>query len=70
QWTRNFTFGMFYAFSFELHQQLAGHGLYLPLLDAVVHWGQYAVLALLLIEITLFLRARLYRYRPAARRAG
>ncbi len=77
QWTRNFTFGMFYAFSFELYRHLdqsrfqstAGDA-EIALLRFIVDWGQYVVLAILIIEMTLFLRARLYRFRPTGAHAG
>ncbi|MDN5865027.1 MAG: hypothetical protein L0I62_07405 [Gammaproteobacteria bacterium] len=69
QWTRNFTFGMFYAFSLELYQNFSKlHSVesdfWFPLLQAIAHWGHYAVLAALVIEITLFLRARLHLFWP------
>lgn len=77
QWTRNFTFGMFYAFSFELYHHLSPIQLQttagdaeVALLRLIVDWGQYVVLAILVIETTLFLRARLYRFRPAGTQAG
>lgn len=65
QWTRNFTYGMFYAFSLELSRRpgLAARAADLGgwwLIQAVASWGQYPVLALLLIEIGLFFRARLH----------
>lgn len=65
QWTRNFTFGMFYAFSITLYHHLivttpaADSPWHLVLRD-VVGWGQYVVLAVLLVEIALFLCARLH----------
>lgn len=67
QWTRNFTFGMFYAFSFTLYHHLviaplANGSVAYPALQAIVNWGQYAVLAALLAEIGLFLRARLHLF--------
>lgn len=57
QWTRTFTFGMFYAFTFALRDHAAGD-VWRPLLDAIVAWGQYAVLILLVIEIVLFIGHR------------
>ena len=61
QWTRNFTFGMFYAFTLTFAEQSAieaGH----PVLDAlrrlIVDTGQYVVFVLLLVELGLWLRAR------------
>ncbi|HWB48042.1 MAG TPA: hypothetical protein VG651_02955 [Stellaceae bacterium] len=59
QWARNFTFGMFYAFTAALvgNGRLgAGFGV-LPLLaDAVLAFGQYVVLLLLLVELALMAR--------------
>lgn len=70
QWTRNFTYGMFYAFSLGLYQNpselLRDSWMWLPL-QYVAHWGQYVVLVLLLIEIGLFARARLLHW-PVTRR--
>lgn len=62
QWSRNFTFGMFYAFTFSLNHVLASSGTGIPdgwqvITGAVTSWGQYVVLALLLAEIFLTLRA-------------
>ena len=71
QWTRNFTYGMFYAFTLAL-TRLPGMGSmaadipWWPVAEAVVRWGQYAVLLFLLAEITLFFRAQL-RSRGMAR---
>lgn len=64
QWARNFTWGMFYAFSVALLRRLAVSPdvpdvPWLPALHAVADWGQYVVLAFLLVEIVLFFRARL-----------
>lgn len=69
QWTRNFTFGMFYAFSLELYRHFnllrsVESDFWFPLLQFIVHWGQWVVLAILLIEVTIFLRARLLRFHP------
>jgi hypothetical protein len=60
QWARNFTFGMFYAVTLRLRVLLGGTaGLGIPglsaLQDGIIAWGQYVVLILLLIEISLFL---------------
>lgn len=64
QWSRNFTFGMFYAFTLAVHQ--AGlDGAEQPALRAcqalVLSDGQYVVAMLLLVEIALFLLALLSR---------
>jgi hypothetical protein len=56
QWARNFTFGMFYAFTLSLDARDAGAARWLTGLWALIlHCGQYGVLALLCIEIALFL---------------
>ncbi|HET7081758.1 MAG TPA: hypothetical protein VFM49_30385 [Chloroflexia bacterium] len=59
QWARNFTFGMFYAATARLQVLGAAAGLGLaglPALQAaIVAWGQYVVLILLIIEISLFM---------------
>jgi hypothetical protein len=56
QWARNFTFGMFYAFTLSLDARDAVTAHWLAGLWALLlHYGQYAVLALLSIEIALFL---------------
>ncbi|MGH8160741.1 MAG: hypothetical protein ACRESR_01040 [Gammaproteobacteria bacterium] len=70
QWTRNFTYGMFYAFSFALLRYLdtappTESVVWLPAVRALADWGQYVVLAFLLIEIAIFFRARLHHFRRA-----
>jgi hypothetical protein len=58
QWARNFTFGMFYAFSLAFAEQtaLAGaHPLLSRIRDAVLAYGQYVVLALLLAQSLVLL---------------
>lgn len=67
QWTRNFTYGMFYAFSYELYRHLSVASsptgdLWYPALRVIAEWGQYVVLAALLIEIAIFSRARLHLF--------
>ncbi len=69
QWTRNFTYGMFYAFSLALYRHLSVASSptgdrWSPLLCVIVAWGQYVVLIVLLIEIVIFLRARLHLFWP------
>lgn len=71
QWTRNFTFGMFYAFSLALYRHFEAlrsveSDFWFPLLHFIVNWGQYVVLAILVIEVTIFMRARLYHFHPRA----
>ncbi len=71
QWARNFTFGMFYAFSFELYRHFDALPAYegdfwLPLLRFIVDWGQYVVLADFAVEAFILLRTRLRRFRARA----
>ena len=58
QWARDFTYGMFYAFSLELSLGLAGHMNSHPQLQFVVRYGQYVVLAIVLIEVVLFINSK------------
>jgi len=58
QWSRNFTFGMFYAFSLQLQASAIRVPFAGGLLRAVVAYGQYVVLALLLAEVAVFLADR------------
>jgi hypothetical protein len=56
QWARNFTFGMFYAFTAALEGHFALSSRYPAidvLADAILAFGQYIVLALLLAELVL-----------------
>jgi hypothetical protein len=64
QWSRNFTFGMFYAFTLALSQwgDLPPQWSWVAALQRpVLTFGPYLVLAFLLIEIGLFLGSRLGR---------
>jgi hypothetical protein len=59
QWARNFTFGMFYAFTTALAGSggpAGPFGALTPVVDAILRFGQYAVLLLLLVELTLMAR--------------
>lgn len=60
QWARNFTFGMFYAFTLAFAERFPLEGRQ-PLLDAVrrqvLDFGQYVVLFFLLAELLLMLLA-------------
>src|SRR5690606_7422554 len=62
QWSRNFTFGMFYAFTLALSQRY-GPEATAPWVETVqrpiLDYGPYAVLFLLIVEILLFLKDRL-----------
>lgn len=57
QWTRNFTFGMFYAFTLLLSRLLPENGM----LQAVDSVGRYVVLIVLVVEIGLFFKAHMRR---------
>lgn len=58
QWARNFTFGMFYAFTWAFTQHFDSY--LTPPLASLFQWiltyGQYFVLLFLLLEIALYLR--------------
>jgi hypothetical protein len=59
QWARNFTFGMFYAFTVALAGSggsTESFGMLASVADAILRYGQYAVLLLLLAELTLMAR--------------
>ena len=60
QWSRNFTFGMLYAFTlnFDLSKSAAAGTFLLPLHQAVLDYFAWPVLLLLLFEIIIFLRDR------------
>lgn len=69
QWARNFTFGMFYAFTWAFIQHYETY--LMPQLDGLFHWilayGPYIVLFFLLIEIGLYLQAHIdlrFAFRP------
>lgn len=64
QWARDFTFGMFYAFSLSLYQQAAAEpsgviGFGSGILAFVAEWGPFIVAPVLLTEIGIFLHYRL-----------
>ncbi|MDR3631307.1 MAG: hypothetical protein P4L42_13335 [Desulfocapsaceae bacterium] len=69
QWSRNFTFGMLYAFTlnFDITQSAAVGRLLLPLHQMVLHSFAWLVLALLIFEIFVFFRDRLSLSVPAVR---
>lgn len=56
QWSRNFTFGMLYAFTANF--QVVGGSLFVPLRHAIVVFGPWVVFLFLIIEILIFLRDR------------
>lgn len=59
QWSRNFTFGMFYAFTLQLPQAWQLGGSAAGLRAAILAWGPYMLLALLIAEFALFGASRL-----------
>lgn len=69
QWARNFTFGMFYAFTLALSSHAAATGDIARVWGAIVQYGPYPVLALLLVEIALFAISRIRPDGPQAARA-
>src|SRR5690606_37024190 len=58
QWSRNFTFGMFYAFTLALAGQTRAQTRLDPVLSLVLAWGHYVVLMLLLVEVLVYLNDR------------
>ena len=62
QWSRNFTFGMFYAFTLALSQTpaFAGEPTWMQAIQGpILAYGPHVVLAFLLVEIALWLDSRL-----------
>lgn len=72
QWARNFTFGMFYAFTLQLYNEgpALGPAWVEALQQAIVSYGQYVVLAVLLAESGLFLWAKVHSGPFFAKRAA
>lgn len=61
QWSRNFTFGMFYSFTLALAhpgQAPSAPSVLSPLLAWLLAWGKWVVLFLLLVETVLWCGAR------------
>lgn len=56
QWSRNFTFGMLYAFTANF--QVIGSSFFVSLRHVIVTSGPWVVMVFLLIEIMLFFRAK------------
>ncbi len=61
QWSRNFTFGMLYAFTinFDLAKSVAADSFLQSLHNGILHYFAWIVLVLLLVEIFVFFRDRL-----------
>ena len=79
QWSRNFTFGMFYAFTIALAPALASRAALSPLfpfVERLIAYGPYLVLFFLLLQIGLWISAnvefgtRVARHAVAWRRHG
>ena len=58
QWSRNFTYGMFYGFTLQLNRSPAPDGWATGLQEAILTYGQYVVLAALLVELGIFFSDR------------
>ena len=70
QWSRNFTYGMFYAFTLQLSKSPGAPDSWATgLQQAIAGYGQYVVLALLLAEIGVFLHDRIGTGLPTPRAA-
>ena len=69
QWARNFTYGMLYAFTLQLHASPAPDSWATSSQNAILNYGKYVVLAALLIELCVFLRDRIM-IPPASRTMG
>ncbi|TKB05631.1 hypothetical protein [Desulforhopalus sp. IMCC35007] len=67
QWSRNFTFGMMYAFTlnFDILESVAADSFLLVLHKAILAYFAWIVLILLLLEILVFFRDRLSPVAPA-----
>lgn len=67
QWSRNFTFGMMYAFTlnFDLIESVAADSCLLSLHKTILDHFAWVVLILLLLEILVFFRDRLSPVAPA-----
>jgi hypothetical protein len=61
QWSRNFTFGMFYAFTLAFIERLPAAAALHAAQTAVARFGQYLVLALLAAEIAVFAASTLHK---------
>lgn len=60
QWSRNFTFGMFYGFTLQLNRSPAAPDSWATgLQGAILAYGQYVVLAVLLAELAVFFYNRI-----------
>jgi hypothetical protein len=62
QWSRNFTFGMLYAFTlnFDIVKSAAVGSFLLPLHQSILDYFAWVVLVLLLLEFFVFFRDRLF----------
>lgn len=70
QWSRNFTFGMFYAFTLQLQSNSVQVPLAAGLQGTILAYGQYVVLAFLLVEVAVFFSDRVRPGRRSAKPAA
>ena len=70
QWSRNFTYGMFYAFTLQLYGSTAPDSWATGPQEAILSYGPYVVLALLLAELAVFLHDRIGTQLPGHRTAN
>ena len=70
QWSRNFTFGMFYAFTLQLRSSSVETPWAAGPQAAILTYGQYVVLAFLLAEVVIFLSDRVRSGPYAAKQAA
>ncbi|MDP9425514.1 MAG: hypothetical protein M3P37_05620, partial [Actinomycetota bacterium] len=60
QWSRNFTYGMLYAFTLQIHESPSAPDSWAAgPQEAILGYGHYAVLAALLVEIVIFFYDRI-----------
>ncbi len=71
QWSRNFTYGMFYAFTLQLNRSPAAPDSWATgPQEAILGYGHYVVLAALLVEIGIFFYDRIGTRLPGPETAG
>ena len=70
QWSRNFTYGMLYAFTLQLRGSPAPDSWATGLQGAILGYGHYVVLALLLAEIGVFFYNRIGPLTPRGKTVG
>ena len=70
QWSRNFTYGMFYAFTLQLQESTAPDSWAPGLQEEILGYGHYVVLVVLLVEIGIFFFDRVGTGLPSSKTAG